>query len=67
MADSATDRILGIHILGAHAGELIQEGALALESGVTVHDLAKTSHAHPTLCESIKEAALGMTKSPIHL
>lgn len=67
VADSATDRILGIHILGAHAGELIQEGALALESGVTVHDLAKTSHAHPTLCESIKEAALGMTKSPIHL
>ncbi|MCI5053107.1 MAG: dihydrolipoyl dehydrogenase [Simkaniaceae bacterium] len=59
--------LLGAHIIGPHAGELIQECALAIEKKLTAHDIAYTSHAHPTLTEAIKEAALAVIAKPIHL
>jgi dihydrolipoamide dehydrogenase len=60
LADAETDRILGVHILGAHAGDLIAEAAAAIEFGASAEDLARTSHAHPTRAEAIKEAALAV-------
>jgi dihydrolipoamide dehydrogenase len=63
ISDSETDRILGFHILGPNAGELIAEAVLALEYGASAEDIARTCHAHPTLSEAVKEAC--MTK-PIH-
>lgn len=68
IADKATGRILGAHIIGAHAGELIAEAVLAIEKHLTARDIAMTSHAHPTLSEAFKEAALALTNGvPIHM
>lgn len=66
LAHAETDRVLGIHILGARAGDLIAEGAAAMEFGATSEDIARTSHAHPTLSEAIKEAALAVSGQAIH-
>lgn len=66
LADSESDLILGVHILGAHAGELIAEAAVAMEAGMTVTALANTCHAHPTLSEIMKEAALACCGKPLH-
>jgi dihydrolipoamide dehydrogenase len=67
LADAKTDRILGVHILGADAGTMIAEAALAIELGASAEDLARTSHAHPTLSEVMKEAALAVDKRAIHI
>ena len=67
LADAATDRILGVHILGARAGDLIAEAVVAMEFGASSEDIARTSHAHPTLAEAIKEAALGVDGRSIHM
>ena len=66
LADAQTDRILGVHILGPHAGELIAEAAAAIEFGASSEDLARTCHAHPTLAETVKEAALAVDGRAIH-
>lgn len=66
VSDSATDAILGVHIIGAHASELIAEGALAIQNRLTTLDLAHTPHAHPTLSEALKEAALGVHHRSLH-
>jgi len=60
------DRILGLHILGPNAGEMIAEGVLAMEYGASSEDLARTCHAHPTLSEAVKEAAMATYDKPIH-
>jgi len=60
LADAKTDRILGVHILGAEAGNLIAEAALAIEFGAASEDIARTSHAHPTLAEAVRQAAMGV-------
>ena len=67
LADAKTDRILGVHIIGADAGTMIAEAALAIELGASSEDLARTSHAHPTLSEVMKEAALAVDKRAIHI
>ena len=67
LADATTDRILGVHILGPRAGDLIAEAVAAMEFGASAEDLARTSHAHPTLAETIKEAALGVDGRAIHI
>jgi dihydrolipoamide dehydrogenase len=67
IADASTDRILGVHIIGANAGELIGEAAVIMEFGGSAEDLARTCHSHPTLTEAIKEAALAVDKRPIHM
>ncbi len=67
LADAATDRLLGVHIIGAEAGTMIAEAALAIEFGASSEDLARTSHAHPTLEEAIKEAALATHGAPLHI
>ncbi|KAK9236862.1 hypothetical protein V1525DRAFT_361854 [Lipomyces kononenkoae] len=66
IADKETDRILGIHILGPNAGEMIAEGALAIEYGASSEDIARTCHAHPTLAEAFKEAAMATYSKAIH-
>ena len=66
LADAETDRILGIHIIGSAAGEMIAEGVLALEYGASTEDVARTSHAHPTLSEAFKEAAMATSGKAIH-
>ena len=66
LADATTDRILGVHIIGPHAGEMIAEAAVIMEFGGSAEDLARTCHAHPTLTEAVKEAALAVAKRPIH-
>ncbi len=66
IADAATDRVLGVHIIGAHAGELIAEAAVAMEFGASSEDLARCCHAHPTLAEAVKEAAMAVDKRAIH-
>jgi dihydrolipoamide dehydrogenase len=60
LADAKTDRVLGVHILGAEAGNLIQEAAFAIEMGAASEDIARTSHAHPTLTEAVRQAAMGV-------
>ncbi len=60
LADAKTDKVLGVHILGAEAGNLIQEAALAIEIGLASEDIARTSHAHPTLTEAVRQAAMGV-------
>jgi dihydrolipoyl dehydrogenase len=60
IADARTDRVLGVHILGAEAGNLIAEAALAIEFGASSEDVARTSHAHPTLSEAVRQAAMGV-------
>ena len=67
LADAKTDRVLGVHIVGAEAGTIIAECALAMEFGASSEDIARTCHAHPTLNEAVKEAALAVDKRPIHL
>ncbi len=67
LADAHTDRILGVHIVGARAGDLIAEAVVAMEFGASSEDIARTSHAHPTLAEALKEAALGVDGRSIHI
>jgi dihydrolipoamide dehydrogenase len=67
LADATTDRILGVHMIGPHVGELIAEAAVIMEFGGSAEDLARTCHAHPTLTEAVKEAALAVAKRPIHM
>ncbi|MBO6724329.1 MAG: dihydrolipoyl dehydrogenase [Rhizobiaceae bacterium] len=67
LADKETDRVLGVHILGFGAGEMIHEAAVLMEFGGSAEDLARTCHAHPTMSESVKEAALGAWQKPIHM
>ncbi|MGL4397073.1 MAG: dihydrolipoyl dehydrogenase [Hyphomicrobium sp.] len=67
LADAATDRVLGVHIVGPHAGEIIAEAAVLMEFGGSAEDLARTCHAHPTLTEAVKEAAMAVAKRTIHL
>lgn len=67
LAHAQTDRVLGVHILGPQAGDLIAEAALAIELGATSEDIARTSHAHPSLSEAIKEAALAAFDRPINI
>lgn len=67
LADDKTDRVLGAHIVGAHAGDLIQEVATAINFGASSEDIARTCHAHPTLSEAVREAALAVDKRTINL
>ena len=67
LADAQTDRILGVHILGAGAGELIGEAVVIMEFGGSAEDLARICHAHPTMSEAVKEAALNVDKRSIHI
>jgi dihydrolipoamide dehydrogenase len=67
LADAATDRVLGVHILGFGAGEMIHEAAVLMEFGGSSEDLARTCHAHPTMSEAVKEAAMAVEKRAIHM
>jgi dihydrolipoamide dehydrogenase len=67
LADKATDRVLGVHIVGFGAGEMIHEAAVLMEFGGASEDLARTCHAHPTMSEAVKEAALATFFRPIHI
>ena len=66
LANAQTDKVLGVHMIGPHVGEMIAEMALAMEFGASAEDIARTCHAHPTHTEAIKEAALAVDKRPIH-
>ncbi len=66
LADATTDKVLGVHLIGPHAGELIAEMAIAMEFGASSEDIARTCHAHPTFSEAVKEAALSVEKRQIH-
>ena len=66
LADSKTDKVLGVHMIGPHAGEMIAEMSVAMEFGASSEDIARTCHAHPTFSEAIKEAALSVDKRQIH-
>jgi dihydrolipoamide dehydrogenase len=67
LAEEGSDRVLGVHIIGADAGTMIAEAAVLMEFGGSAEDLARTCHAHPTLNEAVKEAALAVDKRPIHM
>ena len=67
LADAETDRVLGVHIVGADAGTMISEATVAMEFGGSAEDIARTCHPHPTLSEAVKEAALAVAKRPIHM
>jgi len=67
LADKRTDRVLGVHIIGAEAGTLIHEAVLAMEFGGSAEDIARTCHAHPTLAEAMKEAAFDAAGRVIHI
>ena len=67
LADAGTDRVLGVHIVAADAGNMIAEAAVAMEFGASSEDIARTCHAHPTLSEAVKEAALAVEKRAIHI
>ena len=67
LADAKTDRVLGVHIVGSDAGNMIAEAAVAMEFGASAEDIARTCHAHPTLPEAVKEAALAVAKRAIHM
>jgi dihydrolipoyl dehydrogenase len=67
LADAKTDRVLGVHIVGADAGNMIAEAAVAMEFGAASEDIARTCHAHPTLTEAVKEAALAVDKRAISM
>ena len=67
LADAATDRILGVHMITPAASEMIAEAAVIMEFGGSAEDLARTCHAHPSLTEAVKEAALAVDKRPIHM
>lgn len=66
LTDKATDRILGVHIIGPNAGEMIAEGVIGMEYGASSEDIARTCHAHPTLSEAFKEACMDAYDKPIH-
>jgi dihydrolipoamide dehydrogenase len=66
LADKETDRVLGIHIIASNAGEMIAEGVLAMEYGASCEDIGRTCHAHPTMSEAFKEAAMATYDKPIH-
>ncbi len=66
LADARTDRVLGAHLIGPQAGELIAEVAMAMEFGASAEDIARTCHAHPSLAEAVKEAAMDVAKRAIH-
>ncbi|CAE7792985.1 LPD2 [Symbiodinium sp. KB8] len=66
LSDKETDRILGVHIIGPNAGEMIAEGVIGIEYGASSEDIARTCHAHPTLSEAFKEAAMATYDKPIH-
>ena len=66
LADAQTDKVLGAHLIGPHAGELIAEFGVAMEFGASAEDIARTCHAHPTFSEAVKEAALSVDKRAIH-
>ena len=66
LADATSDKVLGVHIIGPHAGEMIAEMAIAMEFGASSEDIARTCHAHPTFSEAVKEAALSVDKRAIH-
>jgi len=67
LADAATDKVLGVHIVGAGAGEMIHEAVVLMEFGGSSEDLARSTHAHPTMSEAVKEAALAVDKRAIHM
>ena len=67
LADAATDRVLGAHIMGFGAGEMIHEAVVLMEFGGSSEDLARTCHAHPTMSEAVKEAAMAVEKRAIHI
>jgi dihydrolipoamide dehydrogenase len=67
LADAKTDRVLGVHIVGADAGNMIAQAVIAMEFGASSEDIARTCHAHPTLPEAVKEAALAVAKRAIHI
>jgi dihydrolipoamide dehydrogenase len=67
LADAATDRVLGAHIVGFGAGEMIHEAVVLMEFGGSSEDLARTCHAHPTMSEAVKEAAMAVEKRAIHI
>jgi dihydrolipoamide dehydrogenase len=67
LADAKTDRVLGVHIMGADAGNMIAEAAVAMEFGAASEDIARTCHAHPTLSEAVKEAALAVNKRALNM
>jgi dihydrolipoamide dehydrogenase len=67
LADAKTDRVLGVHMVCADAGNMIAEAALAMEFGASAEDIARTCHAHPTLSEAVKEAAMAVDKRAIHM
>ena len=67
LADAKTDRVLGVHIIGPDAGTMIAEAVIAMEYGASAEDIARTCHAHPTLNEAVKEAALAAEGHPIHI
>lgn len=67
LADKASDRVLGVHIVGYGAGEMIHEATVLMEFGGSSEDLARTTHAHPTMSEAVREAALATFFKPIHM
>jgi dihydrolipoamide dehydrogenase len=67
IADAKSDRVLGVHIIGPEAGTLIAEAVIAMEFGASSEDIARTCHAHPTLEEAVKEAALAVDGRPLHM
>jgi len=67
LADKETDRVLGVHIIGPNAGEMIAEATLGIEYGAASEDFARTCHAHPTLSEAFKEAAMATYDKPVHI
>ena len=67
LADAATDRVLGVHIIGPDAGEMIAEAVMAMEFGASAEDIARTCHAHPTLSEAVREAALAVAGRALHV
>ena len=67
LADKETDRVLGVHIVGFGAGEMIHEAAVLMEFGGSSEDLGRTCHAHPTMSEAVREAALATFAKPLHI
>jgi dihydrolipoamide dehydrogenase len=67
LADAATDRILGVHVIGPYASELIAEGVVAMEFGASSEDLARICHAHPSLSEATREAALAVDRRALNI
>jgi dihydrolipoamide dehydrogenase len=67
LADAETDRVLGVHILGPLAGDLIAEAVIVMEFGASAEDIARTSHAHPAMGEAMREAALAISGRALHI